>query len=350
MILSSDQVQDLYYRALDSGRAVRTAATSVTWNIAGSCKNPQPVPVVGRPSRHGHKYVGVPSDGVPFFVDLETRCRKCVSCLAYRQGQWTRRATSEIAFGAGRTWMLTLTVSPHWRFHAKAQASVLARSRGIADLESEDRETQFRYIAKVMGPWITKYLKRVRKEYAGDDYPARFRYMIIAEPHKNGFPHFHALLHEADAGRPITYRRLARWSWGHIKAKLAWSAPEASGYLAKYLAKAMLTRVRASKFYGLPLKAVLTVVARKVQRATSPSALCTKTVRLLNETIPKWNSDPKGDDFRDPEGWTVNGKRSLFKRNYRYSPEHWAEPQEWEFDDHPRRWFVPYVPPPDVPF
>src|SRR5205814_1472707 len=79
---------------------------------------------------------------------------------------------------------------------------------------------------------------------------ARFRYLLIAEAHKSGVPHFHMLLHEPDVANTVRHATLRdQWRYGFTNFKLV-SDPRAAGYIAKYLAKDALARVRASKDYG----------------------------------------------------------------------------------------------------
>ena len=69
----------------------------------------------------------------------------------------------------------------------------------------------------------------------------------VVEAHKSGLPHVHLLVH--DKG-DTTYRRLTdTWPLGFAHAKLV-EGTAASRYVAKYLAKSALARVRASQGYG----------------------------------------------------------------------------------------------------
>jgi len=89
---------------------------------------------------------------------------------------------------------------------------------------------------------LTKYFKRLRKK------GAQFRFVLVAEAHKDGYPHFHALLHEK--GPMITKSTLqGEWPYGFTSAKLV-KDDRAALYVAKYLAKDARTRIRASLQYG----------------------------------------------------------------------------------------------------
>lgn len=105
-------------------------------------------------------------------------------------------------------------------------------------------ENQFRYLVKYLNQEIDRYLKRVRKS------GAPFRYLLVSEAHKDGFPHFHLLVHEA--ALPLTKRLLeSNWRLGYSQFRLVNNSdPRSAFYVCKYLAKSAQTRVRASKGYG----------------------------------------------------------------------------------------------------
>ena len=99
-----------------------------------------------------------------------------------------------------------------------------------------------------MGKLLTLYFKRLRK-----DTGSKVRYLLVAEPHSKelvGLPHYHCLIHEL-AGR-VSYRQVCdQWPYGHVHAKLVeQGADHAANYVAKYIAKLAVTRVRASLGYG----------------------------------------------------------------------------------------------------
>lgn len=156
---------------------------------------------------------------------ISAPCRKCQQCLENRRKLWTQRAKQEI-LNSHRTWFCTYTISPEWRYRFSLQSG----SRRFHDA--------YPVISKEM----TKYFKRLRK--AG----YKFRYMMVAEAHKNGYPHIHVLCHEVST--PIPKRVLQQhWPYGFTTVKLA--CPKASHYVAKYLAKDTRARIRASQRYGM---------------------------------------------------------------------------------------------------
>jgi hypothetical protein len=235
-MLHPARVMSLAVEALANG-GVRRSTIGVDWDISERCERPRAVEVYGRPCDEGLKYYEwEPGKAHSLVVDLTVRCRQCGPCLRMRARLWAARCMAELGT-ASRTWFGTLTLSPEWHY----RASVIA---GSIDFKARHR---------VITRWITLYLKRVRKESG-----ARFRYCIVAEAHKSGLPHYHVLLHEPDAGNVVRFRTLqSQWSHGFSNWKLADTEgvdPRLPWYLAKYLAKSSLARVRASKDYGSPVE------------------------------------------------------------------------------------------------
>ena len=156
------------------------------------------------------------------------------------------RANSETVTTQGRTWFLTLTLSPEAHFKHRLLAYQRLRAKG-EEFDRLDAERQFRELVTEANREITLYLKRVRKESG-----APLRYCLVAERHKSGLPHFHALLHEVGDGavRAKTLKR--QWRLGFSQCKLVAQSDEnkAASYVAKYLSKSAAARVRASKGYG----------------------------------------------------------------------------------------------------
>lgn len=150
-------------------------------------------------------------------------CRKCETCLRRRGSVWKHRAQQEFK-SATRVWFCTYTVRPDDRF-------VLSLKAGNWD---------FKDVYSELSKEFTKYLKRLR-------HKAKFRYLLVAEEHKDGFPHLHALLFER--GEQLKKRDIqAEWKLGFSSAKL--SDLESSIYVCKYLTKSNLARVRASLKFG----------------------------------------------------------------------------------------------------
>lgn len=208
------------------------------------CTDPYVIHAIGLPSAHNavpRYFEGKSNSKVP--VSFDSRCRKCEACLAHRRRLWTARASDELK-AAHRTWFATLTIRPEERFRASMHAAALAGSAGHGTWASMSAENQFRYLVKHLNMEIDRFLKRVRKN------GAPFRYLLVSEAHKDGFPHFHLLIHEA--ALPLTKRLLENnWRLGFSQFRLVDSGNTRSAfYVCKYLAKSALTRVRASKRYG----------------------------------------------------------------------------------------------------
>lgn len=178
------------------------------------------------------------------FTEVKSRCRKCDACLRHRRRLWSARASDELK-AAHRTWFATLTVNPHNRFLSMLHASSTAEAAGHGGWNEMTAQNQFRYLVKNINLDVDRYLKRVRKH-------GSLRYLLVSEAHKDGFPHFHALIHEA--GVQLTKRVLeSNWRLGYSQFRLVDSAdPRSAFYVCKYLSKDAQTRVRASRQYGRP--------------------------------------------------------------------------------------------------
>lgn len=154
---------------------------------------------------------------------------------------WRFRARSETRL-AVRTWFGTLTFSPDERYRLLAKASQSARRKGL-DFDALDRKRRFEFYANASGALVTKWLKRVRKQSG-----VSLRYLLVAEEHKSGDPHYHVLIHES--GQPVRKVVLkSQWSHGFSKWKLVEDLATAD-YVCKYISKSLYARVRASMRYG----------------------------------------------------------------------------------------------------
>lgn len=188
------------------------------------CHKPWPVTLASKqPERAFSESVDM-STG-KYFLDLETPCRKCEACLRNRRILWKRRMEIEIR-KSFRTWFGTITINPHARFMFSVRSGSRSYHASYGEISKE----------------MTKYFKRLRK--AG----FKFRYVLVAEAHKDGYPHLHILVHEI--ATPIPKKRLQdEWPYGFTNFKLV-NDLSAAHYVAKYLAKDARTRIRASQHYG----------------------------------------------------------------------------------------------------
>lgn len=238
-------VQRLASQALASG-GIRTGPLTVTWDITGNtgCRKPHHSEFHGYPSKGSTKWIVVKRGApAPMVVTMKTPCRKCDRCLRHRARLWTARALAETRVSS-RTWFGTITLTQ------EAQFSALTRARRFFSRKGEDFETlppdrQFIARHNAISPELTLWLKRVRAQ-AG----VPFRYLLVCEAHQSGDPHYHVLIHEQSALRPVRHKVLSRqWHLGFTNFKLVTDERPAH-YVAKYLSKSALARVRASLRYG----------------------------------------------------------------------------------------------------
>lgn len=231
--------------------------TATEWDISGNCQTPHTV----------ERFSRCPEGITPnAWIVMQVRCRKCTPCLRVRAKMWTERAMIETRMWP-RTWWITLTFKPElqqraiWRARQKcAKSAVDFDALGFRDKFAEQH--------RMLGPSVTAWLKRVRKES-----DTRFRYLMVAEYHKSGNPHYHLLLHELVGFAPVR-KSVMREQWstlGFSKFKLveADGTDDACRYVCKYASKTSAARVRASQKYGRPWETVRPKdVANEVQRET----------------------------------------------------------------------------------
>lgn len=165
------------------------------------------------------------------------RCRRCIKCVELRRYQWVLRAARE-QMRHSHTYYLTLTFGPWARRQVLLAAS-------LADIDA----TAVGKMAQASGPLVTRFVKRCRK--AG----LEMRYLFVCEPHKNGFPHWHGIVHTwpkpflaEDPEWDICV--LSRcWRDGFHKIEVV-NSIGAIRYVTKYITKETRHRVRASLSYG----------------------------------------------------------------------------------------------------
>lgn len=237
-------------RALANGGTRRNGSSffSYEWNIAGQCQRPVPVELYAAPAAEKGRYIEVgPMDDKPLRLNMETRCRKCEACLKARRIEWTMRARWECEI-ATRTWFGTLTLRPDEQHMALMRARRDAARRGF-DFESLSPDHQFRERCRVIGRWVTLYLKRLRKQTG-----AKLRFVCVFEAHASGLPHIHMLVHETSYTDIVRERQLReQWLQGFSRWKLMPEGDKrAANYVCKYLSKDARARVRASVRYGKP--------------------------------------------------------------------------------------------------
>lgn len=292
-------IRELQKRAI--GRKGRkTGPISWEWDASGDCESPVSRDLMGQPvikSPASHKW-RTGADGLPARLLLHVRCRKCGCCLQHRRRLWRERARAELR-QADRTWFGTLTYSPEEYFRALSHARVAAEAAGcpLGDMQHRDR-----YLLAVLNRHVTLMLKRLR-ESAG----TQFRYLLVAERHKSGNVHFHALIHELSEFAPVRKSALdAQWPHGFCQWRLA--TPAAAAYIAKYATKALCGRIRASQNYG---KERPPGVVAKTERSegkardkTTPSGM-TRGMHETAQGIPHQPSERAG--FRARADGTEHG-------------------------------------------
>lgn len=245
--------------ALSKG-ARQLTQSSFYWNVAADCESPVirelfARPFIGdSPARPGvydygdvHPVISkdwlyTPGKRHSLRLTIEARCRSCPRCLANRASIWRMRAKQEIAIWP-RTWFGTLTLRQEEHYRVLLETSKRLRL-GRVELDKLNEAERFSEIVKTASPRLTRWLKRVRKRSG-----AKLRYCLVAEQHKSGQPHWHILVHQCSEAT-LTYRHLSEtWTDGFTNFKLVVDTA-AAGYVAKYLSKSLLARVRASQRYG----------------------------------------------------------------------------------------------------
>lgn len=154
---------------------------------------------------------------------------------------------------------------PEEHYRALSAARAKLAEQGL-DYDALDYGDQFRSLVQASSRELTLYFKRLRKQSRG-----KFRYMVVAERHKSGWPHWHVLLHDLDPMNPVRHKLLTdQWHLGFTHYRLATDARAAS-YVAKYISKSLATRVRASLGYGTGgVKRSKSIANRMVKREKTP--------------------------------------------------------------------------------
>lgn len=242
-MLHPDRVRLLADKALAKG-ATRKSLTTIVWDISNGCPDPFTTVVWGRPhhaDKHTKHVIIGPGRTIPHWVEIQTPCRKCEHCLERRSTLWAARARAEFQ-QSPRTWMGTLTLRPEAWVHAVSTCRAAIANQGL-DYDKLAETDRYALIHAQVSKQITLMIKRWRKK------KLLLRYLVVLELHKSGVIHYHMLVHEIDADKPVRHRQLCdEWPLGFSKWKLADNSHP--WYVAKYLTKSLLARVRASQRYG----------------------------------------------------------------------------------------------------
>lgn len=285
-VLDTRTVRAIQLRAFDRGGRLQpfsdgSSSRTVHWDVSGNCLSPVTVELHGRKERRNERMITVSKDpsSRPNFVQMEVACRKCENCLRRKSYMWRMRAMHEWRI-APRTWLATFTLSPEALVSLLSRARVAAAKRGddFDALPGADRE--FLGIEAEGYKDLQLWMKRLRKNSG-----KRFRYLLVAEAHKSGVPHWHMLLHEVD--KPLSYDKDLKGTWpnGFDAFKLVRDAP-AAGYVTKYLGKSIAARVRASIAYGGPVVPALPPIEEAEWSAAQPSR------NERERGLPKQNTIP----------------------------------------------------------
>lgn len=240
-LYSPERMREILRRALEGG-AVRIDVMRWRWDISADCEAPvirellsahMPILATGEVRERSW----APGEYIGQAIEFHTRCRRCVACLKARSALWSIRARDEIA-NSSRTWFGTLTINMQQRY-----LFLLRYEQKFGRLVMDD--ARFRAIHHEASLEATKYIKRIRKESG-----AKIRYLLVAERHADGDPHYHMLVHERLGQGVVRERTLSsQWQLGFCKWRLA-EGKNPGSYLAKYLSKSAQARVRASVRYG----------------------------------------------------------------------------------------------------
>jgi len=165
---------------------------------------------------------------------VRIRCSKCEPCRAMRAWDWQLRSTGEFTQSKS-AWFGTLTFHP------------VVRRKIFEAASSLENGSASRRLFVASGRYVTLFLKRLRKAHVA------VRYLLVSEPHRDGFPHWHACLFEPPTGiKRLGYEVLnSEWTYGHSSFHAMWD-PYCVRYVTKYIHKVPGARVRASIQYGLP--------------------------------------------------------------------------------------------------
>jgi len=188
-----------------AGGAILQGTRHIVWHIAGRCTDP--VLRESWTAGGGHHLPGIT-------VEMHLPCRLCEVCRRRRQMQWQHKANNECAV-ATRNWFGTLTFEPDMQMQILHIARAKAHQKSCDFDEGSPRE-QFIGLVASASRFITLYLKRLRKRSG-----AKFRYILVAEPHKSGKPHYHVIFHETIGSQILPHRVLTEcWPHGFTKFNL----------------------------------------------------------------------------------------------------------------------------------
>lgn len=264
-------LRDLTSRAISYGASRIEGSNSFEWDVRSYCEKPfnRTLHARGYPVAM-QKYKSSVNPGTLTLHMQGLPCRKCAKCRYIKSAFWADRIIRENAM-TDRNWFVTLTLSPEEHHRVFMEEIAYRNSRGWRDDDFDKPDAEWRLRCDGVSKLLTKYLKRVRKPLAGEDHIG-LRYVAVTEPHKNGLPHLHLIMHER-AGK-LTYRRICdRWDrHGLSDASLVRDPVKSGHYVAKYLTKQLTSRIRASQHYGeLPDSEGIAELAQRIADLIDPA-------------------------------------------------------------------------------
>lgn len=192
-------------------------------------------------------------------LNLGVACRRCAGCLTHKRKLWGARAYWECLHSV-RTWFGTLTFTPAEHEQALRHAMERCWNDGI-DYQKLIESEQIAVNAAALMPFVQQFFKRLRKgakpspDRPNGRPPAKFRYLLVFEPHESGLVHFHLLLHETSATPVLKADLEAQWGTRLSHWRLVPTGDKrAVWYCCKYLSKEAAYKPRASLQYGFPFK------------------------------------------------------------------------------------------------
>lgn len=201
-------------------------------DFAGRCERPTEKVAYGEATAYGHT-VGQFTGTVDHLLVVRFRCGRCDQCRKAKQRFWARRAFNECLDAQNvRTYFLTLTFNPKRR---RRMLSLWLKKGYTGQPEARFQDQYGKHE-------LQRYLKRVRRAY-----PGTVRFLSTVEEHKDGWIHYHLLVH-CKVNGPTTKVLRKKWKFGITHCVLA--QRKDIFYVCKYVAKAIASRVRSSSGYG----------------------------------------------------------------------------------------------------
>lgn len=187
-----------------------------------------------------------------FRLDMLVQCRRCRWCLHQRRRMWVARAMREIA-SSGRTWMVTLTVQPFWRYNHVANARAEAGHQWAGMSKTARKRAELEKLLATFSLWMKRFRMRSVRRAGADERPKpKIKFVAVAEEHpSSGEWHLHVLIHEKQGQIREEDIRHTWWPVGFAHAKLVKQAIRGALYVCWYISKSEHNaRLRSSMRYG----------------------------------------------------------------------------------------------------